>query len=105
MIIDERLSQNYDYCYLESMHWLFSSGKVKASNIICGLSYGLDAIETNYIKEPTINLAMHSQDLYYDVHHLLKILQNDKNHIVKKWIFVFGYYSLFYDLSHTQFGE
>ena len=78
MIIDERLSQNYDYCYLESMHWLFSSGKVKASNIICGLSYGLDAIETNYIKEPTINLAMHSQDLYYDVHHLLKILQNDK---------------------------
>ena len=55
MIIDERLSQNYDYCYLESMHWLFSSGKVKASNIICGLSYGLDAIETNYIKEPTIN--------------------------------------------------
>ncbi len=105
MIIDERLSQNYDYCYLESMHWLFSSGKVKASNIICGLSYGLDAIETNYIKEPTINLAMHSQDLYYDVHHLLKILQNDKDHIVKKWIFVFGYYSLFYDLSHTQFGN
>ena len=45
ILIDDRFLGNYDYCYLESMHWLFRSRKVQPQTIFTGLSYGLDAVE------------------------------------------------------------
>ncbi len=96
---------NYDYCYLESMHWLFNSKIIPAENIITGLSYGLDGIECSCFDRPTLSFCMHSQDVFYDTHHIVNILKNDNNHIIKNCLFAFGYYSFHYDLSKTMFKD
>ncbi len=90
----------YEYCYLESIHF-FQKNLKNIEIIISGLSYGLDDIDANELKKPAINFSMHSQDLYYDIRHILMAISDDTNGMIKDCIFTFGYYSLFYDLSKT----
>lgn len=95
----EYLNENYEYCYLESMHYINSCRDI--TTIITGLSYGLDGLESKLFTGNTINLSMHSQDLYYDYQHIKKAVKNSKNSI-KQCIITLGYYSLFYDLSRSS---
>lgn len=89
------LNKNYEYCYLDSMHYINSMQDTET--IITGLSYGLDGLECEKMNDNTLNFCMHSQDLYYDFLHIRKAVTNSKS--IKKCIITLGYYSLFYDLS------
>ena len=92
------LNENYNYCYLDSMHHL--NKIIKPKNIVTGISYTLDAINPQIFTEPTINFAMHSQDLYYDYLHAKRAIEaNDE---IENCIISLGYYSLFYDMSRAS---
>ena len=95
------LNEFYEYCYMESMHY-FQKQLKNTEIIITGLSYGLDDIDTGLINRPAINFSMHSQDLYYDIRHILMAISDDTNKTIKHCIFTLGYYSLFYDLSKSS---
>ena len=71
------LNKNYEYCYLDSMHYL--NEQQEATAIITGLSYGLNGIDAQALNTPrAINLSMHSQDLYYDFLHAKRAILNGK---------------------------
>lgn len=89
------LNDHYDFCYLDSMHYLNENNEIQA--IITGLSYGLAGIDAREMKH-TINFCMHSQDLYYDYQHAKRAVLTGKGKIRKCYI-TMGYYSLFYDMS------
>lgn len=89
------LNNHYDYCYLDSMHYINENNDIQA--IITGLSYGLVGIDAREM-ERTINFCMHSQDLYYDYLHAKCAVLKGKGKIRKCYI-TMGYYSLFYDMS------
>lgn len=89
------LNDFYDYCYLESMHYINQNRNIAA--IITGLSYGLVGIEAKRM-DNTLNFCMHSQDLYYDYLHAKYAVLNGKGNIRKCYI-TLAYYSFFYDLS------
>lgn len=91
------LNNNYEYCYLESMHY-FNKKYQNVTSIITGLSYGLDGLESRLLKGNVINFSMHSQDLYYDYLHIKKAVENS-GETIKNCIITLGYYSLYYDLS------
>ena len=93
------LKLHYDYCYLESMHH-FVSKPINSpyKHLILGLSYGLDDIELDCFNTSTVNMACHSQDLYYDLMHIYNVLQSNSTSFTD-CIFILGYYSFFYDVS------
>lgn len=96
------LNKNYEYCYLESMHY-FNKKFQNTTSIITGLSYGLDGLESRLLKGNAINFLMHSQDLYYDFLHIKKAVENSGK-TINNCIITLGYYSLFYDLSLSNNG-
>ena len=100
-----RFLNNYDYCYLDSMHWLLDTKRVHPETIITGLSYGLEAIDCSCLNRPALSFCMHSQDLFYDVHHIVRALKNNTDLVVKNCVFALGYYSFHYDLSQTMFKQ
>lgn len=90
------LNEHYEFCYLESMHYF--NTRQKTDTIITGLSYGVNGVESDIIGEgSTLNLAMHSQDLYYDFLHMKRVVENSIS--ISNCIVTLGYYSLYYDLS------
>lgn len=96
----EYLNKYYEYCYLESMHYI--NAFEETNTIITGLSYGLNGLESDLmISGNTLNFCMHSQDLYYDFLHVKRAVMNSKGKI-KTCIITLGYYSFFYDLSRSS---
>ena len=95
------LNKNYEYCYLESMHYLNSCQNTDL--IITGMSYGLDGVDSTLLKGNVLNFSMHSQDLYYDYLHIKKAVEDSQNSI-SQCVLTLGYYSLFYDLSLSSSG-
>lgn len=93
------LNAHYEYCYLESMHYINSIQET--DTIITGLSYGLDGLESNLMSGKVLNFSMHSQDLYYDFMRIKRAVLNS-NKSIKQCIITLGYYSLFYDLSRSS---
>ena len=89
------LNSHYDYCYLDSMHYINENYDTQA--IITGLSYGLVGVDAQKMRY-TINFCMHSQDLYYDYLHARRAVLTGRGKIRKCYISL-GYYSLFYDMS------
>lgn len=86
----------YDYYYLDSMHYLST---IKDYNtIVTGLSYGINGVIGSRFRQPTVNVAMHCQDLYYDFKHIKKIVSKPQKKI-ESCILTLSYYSLYYDLS------
>ena len=96
----KKLKENYEYCYMESMHYMHETRR-DTNTFIVGLSYGTDGIIAEKLGKKSINLAMHSQDLFYDTLHILRAVKNDKDGKIKNCVFAMGYYSLFYDLTMT----
>ncbi|MCR5418324.1 MAG: hypothetical protein K6E84_05350 [Lachnospiraceae bacterium] len=96
----DQLKKHYDYCYLESMHHLYNlyGG---TDTIITGMSYAVNGIDCRYLSRRSINFAIHSQDLFYDINHVLRAIHQDHAHKIQNVIFTLGYYSFFYDLSLT----
>lgn len=90
----------YNYFYLYSMHNLIDNNDI--DTIITGISYGLNGVDTTSLKWPSVNLSMHSQDLYYDYLHIKKAINNNPNKI-KRCVITLGYYSLHYDLSRALY--
>lgn len=90
----------YNYLYLNSMHEIIN--KYDVNTIITGISYGLNGVNPMLLKWKSVNLAMHSQDLYYDFLHIKKAVRDNPGKI-KRWIITLGYYGLHYDLSRALY--
>ena len=85
----------YDLNYLKKA--LRSSYEDCVERIIVGNSYSLIGIEEQLFEEKTINLSMHSQDLYYSFELAKKAILNNKN--IKQCILGMCYFTLQHDLS------
>lgn len=89
-----------DYRLLnENINKLLKSNKIKA--IATGLSYGRYGIYCDNLKIKTINLAMDTQDIYYDYAIAEKVINNTTSGI--KYCFVgLSYFSFHFDLSKSS---
>lgn len=91
----EFIASHYELCYLWTTHEYIKNSVV--DTIITGSSYGVNDIEPKFMNHKVANLSMHNQDLYYDCLQIRKALQ--ENDGIKNVVMLFGYYSMFYDLS------
>lgn len=89
-----------DYCLLnENINKSLISNKIQA--IATGLSYGRYGIYCDDLKIKTINLAMDTQDIYYDYFLVQKVIKNTAS--VIKYCFVgVSYFSFHFDLSKSS---
>lgn len=85
----------YDYYYLVSE--INRAYRLNPEILYAGSSYATFGINAN---EKACNFALPSQDLYYSVLVLKKVISNCNN--VKKVVLGFGYYSMNCDLSKTK---
>ncbi len=98
------LYANYDYIWFKSRF-----EKIKnvdgAVNLITGSSHSLCGLKASEMSE-TINISMHSQDLFYDFASARKSVNLLKNsaHINTCFI-VLGYYIAFQDLGKSPYGR
>lgn len=98
VIASQYVMNNYDYCFLTSMHT--KNRIIGTKNIIAGMSYTRNGIiETNLAD--TINFSSASQDLYFDFEHIKKAVEEGKQRI-ETCIINFGYYALYWDLSFSK---
>lgn len=104
--VDQFLSQlatnfataNYDYLWLRTMLDQAQHTTTPGSTLIVGSSHALNAIkecEWNH----AINCSMHSQDLYYDLLCVRRVLTSTQTGIFNKCIIIMGYYAAYQDLS------
>lgn len=91
-------TNNYDYSYLSNS--LIESIQGDAKAIIVGNSYPLVGIEEQLLSKNTINLSMHSQDLYYSYELAKKSISQNKN--IKQCILGISHYVLNHDLSKGE---
>lgn len=94
-IVEGLYKCNYNLKYLENS--LKECDKGNVDTIIVGNSYSLVGIEENLLEGNSINLSMHSQDLYYAFKMARTAISNNTN--IKKCIFGISYYVLRHDLS------
>lgn len=77
--------------------------KDNVKGVITGLSYFEVGIEENRLELPFINLALSSQDLFYDFEILKHTIENlNSSNNIKQAIIGLSNYSFRYDLSMTQ---
>lgn len=91
-------TNNYDFSYLSNSLKESIQGDVEA--IIVGNSYPLVGIEEQLLLKNTINLSMHSQDLYYAYELAKKSISQNKN--IKQCILGISHYVLNHDLSKGE---
>lgn len=93
---------NYDYCYLEAMHYKCKIDE-HIDTIVVGSSHAMNGIIESKLLDGinTINFSVSSQDLYYDFLHIKKAVENGKGNI-KRCIINIGYYMLYQDLSKSK---
>ena len=85
----------YDFNYLEKS--LNRSYQDDIESVIVGNSYSLVGIEEDLLDKNSINLSMHSQDLYYSYQLAKKVITKNKN--INQCIIGMSYYVLCHDLS------
>lgn len=80
---------------------LFKGNKGSYSGFVTGLSYAEVGVDTNELQPyNVVNLAVSSQDLYYDYHWIKSIVKYQG----VNFVFIgLSYYSLEYDLSKSKF--
>jgi len=86
---------NYNLRYLENS--LEECSRKYVQSIIVGNSYPLLGIEEELLNNNTINLSMHSQDLYYSFELAKKAILSNNN--IKQCILGISFYALKHDLS------
>ncbi|MCC3868193.1 hypothetical protein [Terrisporobacter mayombei] len=91
-------TNNYDFSYLSNS--LNESIQEGVEAIIVGNSYPLVGIEEQLLIKNTINLSMHSQDLYYAYELARKSISQNKN--IKQCILGISHYVLNHDLSKGE---
>lgn len=88
------LKENYDYLYL------LNQFRRKAKDIIItGSSHGLLGVDMHEMPDSTVNLSMHSQDIYYAMLSVKKFLESHNK--LSYCILTVGYYIPFQDLSRA----
>lgn len=97
-IANQYILDNYDYCYLKAMHE--KNRTIGAKTIIAGMSYARNGIVETYL-EDAINFSSASQDLYFNFEHIKKAVE-EGNQKIKTCIINFGYYAMYWDLSHAK---
>lgn len=85
----------YDYNYTKNS--LLKSYEDDIQNIVVGNSYALVGVDEFLLKDNSINLALHSQDLYYTTQLAKKAISRNKN--IKRCVISLSYYVLYHDLS------
>lgn len=98
--IDKYMS-NYDYYYLK--YSLKNALKFDIKSLVVGSSYARFGIEESMLKDPCVNLALPSQDVYYAC--LIGRYVISKNSNIKKIFIGTGYYSFHCDLSLCEGTE
>lgn len=93
---------NYDYCYLDAMHYK-NKMRDDIETIIVGSSHAMNGIVEQEIseKDNVINFSISSQDLYFDFLNIKKAFAMGGRSI-KKCIINIGYYMLYQDLSLSK---
>lgn len=103
--IDDYIKRYYDYEIYRAYDYYLSC-KEPLDAFITGISYAEVAIDTEKLPFNIINLAVSSQDLFYDYKWAEMVLNN--NEIGKNIKFVMiglSYYSFQYDLSKSNFKD
>ena len=91
------MKENYDYLYLKSR---YNQSKNK-SILVTGSSHGLLGIDIYEMGcDRTINVSMHSQDLYYSMLSVKRFVDLN-NSVLNTCIIILGYYIPFQDLSRA----
>ena len=95
------LAKNYDLCYLSAMH--HKNRNSGADTIIVGSSHAMNGIIESELTAAgdVIQFSISSQDLYYDLEHIRKALDEMKKPI-KRCLINLGYYMLYQDLSLSK---
>lgn len=114
-IKDDRIMDFFDlymeyYSYrlelpLKRIDKVMSNVHNKLDGIILGISHGLCAINTNHMKGNFCNLAIPSQDLYYNLKqlkHLIKYYKDKADQLQYVIIDMFSYIYFNYDISLTK---
>lgn len=93
---------NYDYCYLEAMHYKCHRDE-SIDTIVVGSSHAMNGVVESKLLggTNTINFSISSQDLYYDFLHIKKAVENCRGKI-RRCIINIGYYMLYQDLSKSN---
>lgn len=70
--------------------------------LVTGISYALRGINEKKFNQSTINLAMSSQDLFYDYNIVQRLFKIKPKNKIRKAILGISYYSFHYDLSKSS---
>ncbi len=95
--IIEEIKYNYDYYYLKNA--IDYAKNEYVDTIITGSSYGLFGIDSNMLKRE-VNLSLASQDIYYSIKGIHKVLESNKN--IRNIVICCGYYYFYSDLSRAR---
>lgn len=98
----EYLYPNYDYCYLDAMH--YKNRQQGADVMVVGSSHAMNGIVETVLgagDKDIINYSISSQDLYYDYLHIEKAIREGKKHY-ETCIVNIGYYMLYQDVSLSR---
>lgn len=85
----------YDYNYTKNS--LLKSYNEDIQNIVVGNSYALVGVEELLLKDNSVNLGLHSQDIYYTAQLVKKVISKNKN--IKRCVISLSHYVLYHDLS------
>ncbi|MDO7907763.1 hypothetical protein Q5741_15230 [Paenibacillus sp. JX-17] len=99
----EFVSNHYDFELYRAYNSLYGKQK-QIDSFITGISYTEVGIDVNELPYQTLNLAVSSQDLFYDFQWAEEIVSYHKKGKPIKWAIIgLSYYSLEYDLSRSKF--
>ncbi|MCM1154685.1 MAG: hypothetical protein NC489_27790 [Ruminococcus flavefaciens] len=90
---------NYDYCYLRTMHE--KNRREGTKTIIAGSSHAMNGVINENISGGCINFSISSQDIYFDFQHIKKAVEEGRQRI-EHCIINIGYYMLYQDLSFSK---
>lgn len=103
--IDSFINKYYDYEIYRAYDYYINCKKPLEA-FITGISYHEVAIDTKQLPNNIINLAVSSQDLFYDYEWAKMVLNNQEiSKNIKYAIIGLSYYSFEYDLSKSNFKD
>lgn len=105
-IVDELSKQVVNYVYNNFDYYFITNALNEAktsqiNTIITGSSYGRVGVNENDMLK-TINLSLSSQDLYYSLKGIQKVIEVDEN--IKNIVICCGYYYFYSDFSKSKEG-
>ena len=100
-LVEKLYYNNYDYNYL--VNAIKKAKKDIVTEVFVGHSHSLHGINESEIKESMVNLSLQSQNIYYSAKIAKEVIESNKN--IKSCFIGTAYWSLYSDLSRTEYGK